>query len=391
MDLGCGRPLFQVLQKLQKSASASISASDNRRWCRPRVLLWWTLRWRVAPRTTSPFQSSHAGYWGEDRHPVIHGQPLSSIATTCWPKRWRRAAFNLDIEHNATFPRVRGSDAPQRLPPSKSAPLPVGTVDKLCTKKGQLRLRGRRWRWCHLLVSPFVSTTHEQKEQWRKQTGRLRKSEFPQLRKHIRCTFKVQHCSSHGVLNRNAGSGSSGCISVRSCLSAAAANTSNASANAEPLVPRPRPGPLDHVQVSCRTPSPNEQTRVKMPKCEPGRRRPFRRMRKSWSFRLCGGLPRGVAVLGDRRPMLSCICTLARRIPRRPSNLTFVAVPHSRRKHLLQHISSISISTNRSMEPLGGRRCSATGNRRDLTRSCLGHLPPHRKQPAGTGTFDVAP
>ena len=65
----------------------------------------------------------------------------------------------------------------------------------------------------------------------------------------------------------------------------------------------------------------------------------------SWSFRLYGGLPRGVAVLCDRRPMLSCICTLARRIPSRPSNLTFVAVPHSKRKHLLQHISSISIST----------------------------------------------
>ena len=35
--------------------------------------------------------------------------------------------------------------------------------------------------------------------------------------------MKVQHCQSQGVLNKNAGSGSSGCISVRSCRSAAAA------------------------------------------------------------------------------------------------------------------------------------------------------------------------
>ena len=58
---------------------------------------------------------------------------------------------------------------------------------------------------------------------------------------------------------------------------------------------------------------------------------PFRSMRESWSFRLRGGLPRGVALLCDRRPTLSCICTPARRIPRRPSNLTFVAVPQTKR------------------------------------------------------------
>ena len=36
---------------------------------------------------------------------------------------------------------------------------------------------------------------------------------------------KVQHCKSHGVLNKNADPECSGCISVRSCRSAAAANT----------------------------------------------------------------------------------------------------------------------------------------------------------------------
>ena len=61
---------------------------------------------------------------------------------------------------------------------------------------------------------------------------------------------KVQHCKRHGVLNKNADPECSGCISVRSCRSAAAANTCNFSANAEHLVPRLRPGPLDNVQRS---------------------------------------------------------------------------------------------------------------------------------------------
>ena len=201
------------------------------------------------------------------------------------------------------------------------------------------------------------------------------------------------------------------------------------------------------AKESCRTPILNKQSRVELPKCKPGRRRSIRRVQKPWSFRLCddlpcgvavlgdrqlvqgalsvnqnwqqvetaaswkscsltglrrpfrgargswlfrlyGGLPRGVAVLCDRRPMVSCICTPARRIPRRPSNLTCVAVPHSRRKHLLHHISSTTISTNGSMEPLGGRRGSATGNGRDF-RSCLGHLRPDRQQSAGIGTFSA--
>ena len=143
------------------------------------------------------------------------------------------------------------------------------------------------------------------------------------------------------------------------------------------------------AKESWRTPILNRQTRVELPKCEPGRRRPFRRVRKPWSFRLCDSLPRGVAVLGDPRPMLSCICTPARRIPRRPSNLTFGAVPHFKRKHLLQHISSTTISTKRRIEPLGGRRGSARENRRDLTRSCFHHLPLHSQQPAGTRVFSA--
>ena len=73
-------------------------------------------------------------------------------------------------------------------------------------------------------------------EGW-EQTGRLRNSECAQLTKYMCCTMKVQHCKSHRALNNNAGSGSSGYISARSCLSAAAANTSNASASAEHLVP----------------------------------------------------------------------------------------------------------------------------------------------------------
>ena len=165
---------------------------------------------------------------------------------------------------------------------------------------------------------------------------------------------------------------------MRSCRSAAAANTS---ASAEHLVPRLRPGPLDHVQRS----HVELQFSISSPEwnCQSAslaRGGPF------VCAAACLAVSRYLATAGL---MLSCICTPARRIPRRPSNLTFVAVPNSLCKHLLQHISSTTISTKRSMEPLGGRRGSATGNGRDLTRSCLGHLPLHRQQPAGTRAFSA--
>ena len=65
------------------------------------------------------------------------------------------------------------------------------------------------------------------------------------------------------------------------------------SANAEHLAPRARPGPLDHVQYK-----------------EPWPEAALPRHAGPWSFRLCGGLPRDVAVLGDRQPVLSCIAHL---------------------------------------------------------------------------------
>ena len=104
------------------------------------------------------------------------------------------------------------------------------------------------------------------------------------------------------------------------------------------------------AKESCRTPILNKQSRVELPKCKPGRRRSFRRVQKPWSFRLCDDLPRGVAVLGDRRSMLSCIFTPARRIPRRPSNLTCVVCAAFKKKtsssphlvHYHQHYSKSS-------------------------------------------------
>ena len=80
---------------------------------------------------------------------------------------------------------------------------------------------------------------------------------------------KVQHCKRHGVLNKNADPECGGCISVRSCRSAAAANTCNffrergASGSAT----------AQCAKESCRTPTLNKQTRVELPKCEPGPRR----------------------------------------------------------------------------------------------------------------------
>ena len=74
----------------------------------------------------------------------------------------------------------------------------------------------------------------------------------------------------------NADPDCNGCTSVRSCRSAAAAHACNHSANAEHLVPRVRPGPLDHkLKESWRTPTHHEQT---------GR---LRADRKAAKFRLC--------------------------------------------------------------------------------------------------------
>ena len=55
------------------------------------------------------------------------------------------------------------------------------------------------------------------------------------------------------------------------------------SANAEHLAPRVRPGPLDHVQYK-----------------EPWPEAALPRHAGVVTFRLCGGLPRGVAALGNR-------------------------------------------------------------------------------------------
>ena len=66
-------------------------------------------------------------------------------------------------------------------------------------------------------------------------------------------------------------------------------------------------------------------------------------MRESFSFRLCGGLPRDVAVLGDRRPVLSCIAHLkgsAQAV--KPDVCRCAAVQK-------KHISSSTISTKRRM------------------------------------------
>ena len=98
--------------------------------------------------------------------------------------------------------------------------------------------------------------------------------------------------------------GGSGCVSARSCLSAAAAAFRDCGASGSASATRTS-GPC--AKESCRTPILFKQSRVELPKCEPGRRRPFRRVQKPWSVRLCDGLPRSVAVLGDRRLVQSAL------------------------------------------------------------------------------------
>ena len=67
------------------------------------------------------------------------------------------------------------------------------------------------------------------------------------------------------------------------------------------------------------------------------------------TFRLRGGLPRGVAVLCDRRPTLAlhtCVKGSAQAV--KPDVCRCAAL---KRKHLLQHISSSTISTIKNFSP----------------------------------------
>ena len=98
--------------------------------------------------------------------------------------------------------------------------------------------------------------------------------------------MKVQHCKSHGVLIKNAGSGSSGCISVRSCRSAAAADFRDCEASGSATAARTS-GPCAISRALAWTALPQYAGVV--------------------TFRLRGGLPRGVGVLGDRRLGLSAL------------------------------------------------------------------------------------
>ena len=113
------------------------------------------------------------------------------------------------------------------------------------------------------------------------QTGRLRNSEFAQLRKYICCTIKVQHCKSHEALNKNAGS-EVGAASVRGRVFPLLRQTHS-------MLPRVRSIWFRNcgqdlwtpcAKESCRTPILNRQSRVKLPKCKPGQRRSIRRLQK---------------------------------------------------------------------------------------------------------------
>ena len=65
------------------------------------------------------------------------------------------------------------------------------------------------------------------------------------------------------------------------------------------------------------------------------------------SFRLCGGLPRGSALLGDRRPFLqrclAAVHTRAKGIRAGRQNLTFVAVPQEKKEHISSTTDSINL------------------------------------------------
>ena len=133
--------------------------------------------------------------------------------------------------------------------------------------------------------------------------------------------FRVSHNSVKCILKHNeghstarvtkhstrpAGSESSGCISARSCLSAVAGKHIRCF-----RIWLHDCGKLDHVQLAVRWNSYSQTScpeLEKLPKCLTDLEAALPSVcGGSWSFRVCGSLPRGVAVLCDRRPMLSCI------------------------------------------------------------------------------------
>ena len=90
----------------------------------------------------------------------------------------------------------------------------------------------------------------------------------------------------------------------------------------------------------------------------------------------CLAVSRYFATAGLRS---AAFCTPARRIPRRPSNLTFVAVPQLKRSTSRHRPSALRGACSPWAEGGG----SATGGRRDVTRSHLCHL---HQQSAGSET-----
>ena len=170
-------------------------------------------------------------------------------------------------------------------------------------------------------------------------------------------------------LNVNADPECSGCISVRSCRSAAEAITPQLSANAEHLAPRARPGLLDHVQQ--KEPWPE----AALPRCVgvmvvPSLRRPASRCRGT------------LATAGRCSAALAHLCE-GIRAGRQTGRLSLCRI---------QKIKS----SRRTPSALRGA-CSPwaeggvvrEGERRDACRSLLGHLPPYHQQSAGSETFSA--
>ena len=108
-----------------------------------------------------------------------------------------------------------------------------------------------RYKTSHLVTGPVLNPASffrlfMSRPEGCKQTGRLRKSEFAQLRKYISCsrkssTARVKEYSTRMQTRSVAAASVRGRVDPQLRL---------LSANAEHLVPRVRPGPLDHEQRS---------------------------------------------------------------------------------------------------------------------------------------------
>ena len=219
-------PLWHVSGKLD-NRSGDIGALWSDRWWRKTHMPWST----SAPEYLRNFSVrqylSHCPHRG-DWHPVPNALRENCLEEGVGDHPGQHSARKLgDV---LDFSR----SACQTFPP------PLGFIRTTSDRVAHVTQRAEGQWPCSvekrrdLAVERAVTLLFRKGEDKTRESQRTPQTETPDpcrgcishLKVSLWCTMKVQYCESHGVLIKNAGSGSSGCISVMSSRSASAARTS---------------------------------------------------------------------------------------------------------------------------------------------------------------------